>query len=103
MGEKTEENPLSCRPASLEEISGVWDGAPLENRRHFLRAILETFSNASIADNGQRIGLVEFSRLAEKKLGSITKNVQDYIIMAYDSDKKNFNFSQAKRRVEVSC
>jgi len=91
-----EEATLGC-PVPSEEILKAWDGASLEKRSHFFRAILETFSDARVMDDGQPVGLVEFSRLTKKNLCDMPKKIRSYIIMAYDPEKKIFNFSQAKR------
>ncbi|MDP1883973.1 MAG: hypothetical protein Q8L10_01265 [Candidatus Moranbacteria bacterium] len=101
MGENSEENLFSGRSASLEEISRIWDGALLENKRHFLRAILETFSDARVSDDGQRIGLVEFGQLAKDDFCQMPKNIAGYIAMAYDSDRKIFNCGQAKKATGI--
>ncbi|MDP1834021.1 MAG: hypothetical protein Q8L11_03795 [Candidatus Moranbacteria bacterium] len=101
MGESLEDNPLDC-PVPLEDVAKVWNGASLEKKRHFLRTILETFSNARVADDGQRIGLVEFNRLVEEKFCKMPQNIRGYVVLAFDSERRIFNCGQAKKVAGIS-
>lgn len=89
-GFMTEEEAALGQSVSLEEASKVWDGAPLEKKRHFLRVILETFSDAQTMDDGRKIGITEFYCLAGNILLDMPKKIQGRIVAAYNPDRGNF-------------